>query len=184
MSGGFADVHGDLVNTAAGIIAISDGSTTTFHDDVTMDAANLNMEIASDSYGVFLGSYNGGSNGLGTVQVFGDLRPGNSPAIVSFGGDLEMGVNTATFIELGGLFAGEFDQLLVAGDLSLDGLLDVSLIDGFSLGFNQEFLIADIGGVRNGFFEGLNEGGLVGNYGGHDLFISYGAGDGNDISLF
>ena len=55
MSGGFADVHGDLVNTADGIIAIGGGSTTTFFDDVTMDAANLNVEIASDSYGVFLG---------------------------------------------------------------------------------------------------------------------------------
>ena len=80
MSGGFSDVHGDLINTADGLIAIGGGSTTTFYDDVTMDAANLNMEIASDSYGVFLGSYNGGSNGLGTVQAFGDLRPGNSPA--------------------------------------------------------------------------------------------------------
>jgi len=184
MSGGFADIHGDLVNSATGVIAIGGGSTTTFYDDVTMDAANLNMEIASDSYGVFFGSYNGGSNGLGTVQAFGDLRPGNSPAIVSFGGDLEMGVNSVMYIELGGLLAGEFDQLLVAGDLSLDGILAVSLIDGFSLGFNQEFLIADISGQRNGFFDGLNDGDLVGNYGGFDLFINYGAGNGNDIALF
>ena len=95
----------------------------------------------------FLGSYNGGSEGLGTVQAFGDLRPGNSPAIVSFGGDLEMGVNAATYIELAGLFSGEFDQLLVDGDFLLDGSLDVSLIDGFNLGFNQEFLIADIAGT-------------------------------------
>ncbi len=184
MSGGFADIHGDVVNSAAGMIAIGGGSTTTFYDDVTMHAANLNMEIASGSYGVFFGSYNGGSNGLGTVQAFGDLRPGNSPAIVSFGGDLEMGVNSAMYIELGGLFAGDFDQLLVAGDLSLDGILNVSLIDGFSLGFNQEFLIVNIGNVRNGFFDGLNDGGLVGNYGGFDLFINYGAGDGNDVALF
>lgn len=184
MSGGFADVHGDLVNTAAGIIAIGGGSTTTFYDDVTMDAANLNMEIASDSYGVFFGSYNGGSNGLGTVQAFGDLRPGNSPAVVSFRGDLEMGVNTATYLELGGLFTGEFDQMIINGDLLLDGSLNVSLINGFSLGWNQEFLIVDIVGTRSGFFDGLGEGDLVGNYGGMELFISYGAGTGNDISLF
>ncbi|MDB4396331.1 PEP-CTERM sorting domain-containing protein, partial [bacterium] len=184
MSGGFSDVHGDLINTADGLIAIGGGSTTTFYDDVTMDAANLNMEIASDSYGVFLGSYNGGSNGLGTVQAFGDLRPGNSPAVVSFGGDLEMGVNTATYIELGGLLGGEFDQLQIAGDFLLDGSLDVSLIDNFSLGFQQEFLIADIMGSRIGLFDGLAEGDLIGNYGGTDLFISYGAGNGNDISFF
>ena len=184
MSGGFADVHGELVNTATGVIAIGGGSTTTFYDDVTMDAASMNMELASDSYAVFFGSYNGGSNGQGTVQAFGDLRPGNSPGIVSFGGDLEMGVNTSTYIELGGTLSGEFDQLMIAGDFFLDGALDVSLLDGFNLGLNQEFLIADIGGSRTGFFNGLEEGGLVGNYGGTDLFISYGAGDGNDISLF
>ena len=51
-----------------------------------MDAANLNMEIASDSCGVFFGSYNAGSNGFGAVQAFGDLRPGNSPAIGVFTG--------------------------------------------------------------------------------------------------
>ncbi|MDB2526422.1 PEP-CTERM sorting domain-containing protein, partial [Mariniblastus sp.] len=184
MSGGFADVHGDLSNTADGIIAVGGGSTTTFYDDVTMDAANLNVEIASDSYGVFFGSYNGGSDGLGTVQAFGDLRPGNSPAVVSFGGDLEMGVNTATYIELGGLLGGEFDQLQIAGDFLLDGSLDVSLIDNFSLGFQQEFLIADIMGSRTGLFDGLSEGDLIGNYGGTDLFISYRAGNGNDISFF
>ncbi len=184
MSGGFADIHGDISNTANGVIAIGGGSTTTFYDDVTMDAANLNVEIASDSYGVFFGSYNGGSTGAGTLQAFGDLRPGNSPAIVSFGGDLDLGANTATYIELGGLLDGEFDQLHVAGDFNIAGTLDVSLIDGFGLDFNQEFLIADIDGVRSGFFNGLDEGDLIGNYGGFDLFITYGAGNGNDISFF
>ena len=184
MSGGLADVHGDLVNNAGGKIAIGGGSITTFYDDVTMDASNLNMDIASNSYGVFFGSYNGGFNGLGTVQAFGDLRPGNSPGVVSFGGDLELGENTATYIELGGLLSGEFDQLLIGDDFLLDGSLNVSLIDDFQLGFNQEFLIADIAGTRTGLFDGLNEGDLVGNFGGQDLFISYGAGNGNDISLF
>ena len=184
MSGGLADVHGDLVNNAGGKIAIGGGSITTFYDDVTMDASNLNMDIASNSYGVFFGSYNGGFNGLGTVQAFGDLRPGNSPGVVSFGGDLELGENTATYIELGGLLSGEFDQLLIGDDFLLDGILNVSLIDDFQLGFNQEFLIADISGTRTGFFDGLSEGDLVGNFRGQDLFISYGAGNGNDISLF
>ena len=113
-----------------------------------------------------------------------DIKPGNSPATVSFGGDLQMGVNTSTFIELGGLSAGEFDQFVVAGDFLLNGSLDVSLIDGFSLGLNQEFLVADITGSRTGYFDGLAEGDLVGTYGGMDLFITYEAGNGNDVSLF
>ena len=149
-----------------------------------MDAANLNMEIAEGSVAVFFGSYNGGSNGLGSVNAFGDLRPGNSPAIVNFGGDLLMSINTTTFIELAGLNPGEFDMLNVAGNLGLNGSLDVQLLSGFQLSNNMQFLFADIVGNRNGFFTGLNEGSLVGNYGGHDLFITYGAGTGNDIALF
>lgn len=183
-SGGFADVHGDLNNSSSGMIAIGGNMVTTFYDDVTMNAANLNMEIAENSTAVFFGSYNGGSTGLGTVQAFGDLRPGNSPAIVSFGGDLEMGVNTATFIELGGWDSGAFDQMYVAGDLNLNGVLDVSLIDGFQLSSNMDFLIADVMGDRLGMFDGLSEGGLVGTYNGYDLFITYASGDGNDVGLF
>ena len=80
--------------------------------------------------------------------------------------------------------SGEYDKLLIAGNFLLDGSLDVSLLDDFTLDFNQEFLIADITGSRTGLFNGLSEGDQVGNYGGIDLFISYGAGNGNDISLF
>ena len=96
MSGGFADIHGDISNTANGGIAIGGASTTTFYDDVTMDTANLNVEIAPDSYGVFFGSYNGRSTGAETLQPFGDLRPGNSPGTVEFGGNLELGSSTTS----------------------------------------------------------------------------------------
>ena len=72
----------------------------------------------------------------------------------------------------------------VGGDFAIAGTLAVSLINGFVLDCNQEFLIADIDGVRSGFFNGLGEGDLIGNYGGFDLFITYGAGNGNDISFF
>ena len=184
MSGGFADVHGDLVNGAEGIIAIGGGSTTTFYDDVTMDAENMNMEIASDSYAVLLGSYNGGSNGLGTVQAFGDLRPGNSPASVSFGRNLELGSNTVTHIELGGDLVDEFDQLLIGGDFLIDGNLEVALTDGFEWDYDQLFVIADVGGNVTGTFTGLDEGAIVDQLNGIDLRITYLAGDGNDIALF
>jgi len=60
----------------------------------------------------------------------------------------------------------------------------VQLIDGFALGIiGQEFEIIDAG-TLSGMFAGLAEGALVGNFGGTDLFISYVAGDGNDVSLF
>ncbi len=122
--------------------------------------------------------------GTGTVFFEGDLRPGNSPNSVLFEGDVVLGSGARSFFELGGLGSGLFDQLLVAGDLNLDGALSVELIDGFLLGANQEFLIGDVGGSLFGQFDGLGEGSLVGSFGGRDLFITYGAGNGNDIGLF
>jgi hypothetical protein len=58
------------------------------------------------------------------------------------------------------------------------------LINQHQLSFNQEYLIADIGGLLSGQFNGFDEGALLGNFGGHDLFITYQAGDGNDIAFF
>ena len=184
LSGGYADFHGDLDNQSTGQIAIGGGSIATFYDDVTMDAANMNIDVSEGSAAVFFGSFNGGNDGLGSVHAFGDLRPGNSPGVVSFGGDLELGQNTSTQIELAGRAAGEFDQLNVNGDLLLNGQLDVSLIDNHSLKFNESYLIADVDGDRFGEFAGLTEGDLVGQFGDHALFITYKAGDGNDVALF
>ena len=59
----------------------------------------------------------------------------------------------------------------------------LALADGFILGFNQKFLIADVEGYSIGNVAGLSEGDLVGSFEGMDLFISYFAGDGNDVAL-
>jgi len=68
-----------------------------------------------------------------------------------------------------------------SGCLSSNG---ISQQGRFTLSLYDEFLIADVDGSRSGEFNGLGEGGLVGNYGGTDLFITYQAGDGNDMGLF
>lgn len=183
-SGGFTDVLGDVLNSAIGQIAVGGGSVTTFFDDVTMDASNLNIEVAASGTAVFLGSYNGGNDGTGAVEVLGDLRPGNSPAEVTFAGELTLGSNTTTFIELGGLLLGEYDRFTVADDLNLDGDLMVSLLDDFTLEVSAEFIIAQVDGNLSGAFSNYADGDLVGTFDGTDLFIDYDAGDGNDVALF
>lgn len=184
-SGGFADVLGDVENGERGKIVVAGGSTTTFFDDVQMTAGNLSVDVSQESDVVFFGSYNGGSTGPGTVHAFGDLRPGNSPASVKFGGDLKLGASALTQIELGGLNAGQFDQLLVAGDLFLGGQLVVQLIDGFTLSPNQVFQVGSTNGALVGTFSNFNDGDLVGTFGGINLFIDYqsGAASGNGFSL-
>ena len=135
-------------------------------------------------------SGSGDFTGPGDVYFMTDYSPGNSTDIINFEGDAHFygyGDNNGygdLNIELAGLLPGEFDQLRIAGDASIDGYLAIELLDGFLPSPNDEFEILDIGGTLSGQFVGLDEGDLVGNFGGENLFISYTAGDGNDISLF
>ena len=77
------------------------------------------------------------------------------------------------------------NPLTLPSSCNYSGNLDVSLIDGCSLGFGQEYLIADVEGSMTGILSGLNEGSLVGNLGGQDLFITYNGYGGNAwVGLF
>ena len=181
VTSGLVDVHGVVTNSDAGMIDVG-GALVTFHDNVLMDAANMNIQ--NEGLVTFLGSYNGGSDGLGAVQAFGEFTPGNSPATVTFGGNLEFASSTDTFFEIGGLATGEFDSVMVGADLTLDGTLSLDLINGFELTAGDEFLIFDVQDNLFGTFVGLNEGDLVQVFGQTGLRISYAAGDGNDVSLF
>jgi hypothetical protein len=182
---GFSTIRGDINNT--GIIQVSGGAHATFLDDVVQ---NGTMQVATvgstNSAAVILGAFTGSGGFIGGGDVFalGDLRPGNSPASVLYDGNLFLGNSTGTFIELGGLSTGEFDQMVVTCDLNLAGNLIVDLINGHSLAFNQSYLIGNIGGNLLGQFNGLGEGSLVGTFSGQDLFITYSAGGGNSIALF
>ncbi len=126
-----------------------------------------------------------GEAAFSQLRVGGYLAPGNSAGTIT-AEEMFLYSNSSLEIELGGLLAGiEHDQLVVESLLRLDETqLFVSLLDGYELGFGQEYLFADVRGTRQGMFANLNEGSLVGTFSGRDLFISYSAGDGNDIALF
>ncbi|MEM9353442.1 MAG: hypothetical protein AAGA92_10555 [Planctomycetota bacterium] len=182
-SGGFSDVLGDVENKAGGSIISSGGGTATFFDDV-LNAGT--MRASSGATIAVFGAYSGnGVEGPGLVNLEGTVSPGFSPGTSSFGGNLQLGDAASLLIELAGPNAGSgYDQVTVAGDLTLDGQLLVSLLDGFTPGLNQMFDIATVNGVLIGEFEGLGEGASVGIFGGAELFITYAAGDGNDVALF
>jgi hypothetical protein len=185
LSGGISDVVGDVHNT--GITDVSGGAVATFYDDFTNDGSLRVVSVGdTHSAAVFYGELSGSGDitGGGDVFALGDLRPGNSPASIDVIANMIFGLDTNVEIELAGLDTGEFDQFLIDGDLSLAGDLNVELIDGFLLDDEMEFLIFDVDGIVSGNFDGLLEGDLIGRYGDQDLFISYAAGDGNDIGLF
>lgn len=185
MTFGNSIIQGDINNT--GVIQVSGGAHATFFDDITQNGTFQVSAVGNtSSTAVIIGEFSGSGGFVGGGDVFalGDLRPGNSPASVLMDGNLFLGNETDTYIELGGLGVGEFDQFIVTGDFNLAGELFVSLLDDHTLAADQEYLIADIFGDLFGQFAGLEEGDLVGTFGGRQLFISYTAGDGNDIGLF
>ena len=98
----------------------------------------------------------GGFFGPGTANFNGGLAPGASPAEVSFEGNLTLADTNTLFIEIGGITPGsQYDRLTIAGNASLDGTLDVSLINGFTPSGGQQFTILTASSiVNNGFVLG------------------------------
>jgi len=97
----------------------------------------------------------------GTGTISGDLNnsggtvsPGNSPGVIEVTGDFTQGNDGTLLIELAGTEAGaEHDLLKVAGEASLDGTLEVSLLEGFEPAASDSFDIFDFGSVTGNFDE-------------------------------
>ena len=142
------------------------------------------FHVHTGSSATFFGTAGFGIDGGGEVYLEADVTPGSSPGLETFGGNVHFGVLSNLQIEIAGTVPGaEFDVLNVLGDVTLGGSLDVSLLNPFSLSPGQSFEIIDVGGSLSGSFLGLAEGGLVGNFGGTNLLITYAGGDGNDVAL-
>ena len=114
-------------------------------------------------------------------------------------GSLYHNYGSTKLIELGGSddflrdhVNTEHDFIDVTGDLIInEGTLEVLLIDGFKLESNQEFIISKVDGEVTGTYSGLVEGALVDKFDSiygpgiqQNLYITYKAGDGNDIGLY
>jgi fibronectin-binding autotransporter adhesin len=146
---GTMDIYGKITNNVGGLITCSGGGTTTFYDDVTI--ANGAASVRASAVGstvskvVFFGSYNGGIVGGGTAFIEGDHRPGNSPGVVSFGGDLVYDGLSQLFIDIGGTTpgngSGHHDQVNVAGAVSIDGALNLVPFNGFVPVSGDKFVI-------------------------------------------
>jgi hypothetical protein len=138
ITGAVTDVYGEINNVASspttGRIVVSGGATANFYDDIA-NAGTIQVSAAGSlaSTAVFFGALSGnGVAGGGHVFLEGDARPGFSPGVMAFGGDVSFGPAATLNLELAGLAAGtQYDQVSVADTASLGGTLRVSLIEGF-----------------------------------------------------
>ncbi|QQE12599.1 autotransporter-associated beta strand repeat-containing protein [Planctomycetota bacterium] len=184
---------GSLTKTGSGTFTLTGNNTytgNTFVTDGTLLASNTTgSATGSGEVAVFDGGTLGG-NGMIASKVFindgGTLAPGESAGHLTVN-DVVFGMGSTFEVELGGLEAStEYDVLSVLGYAILDNgpLLEVSLIDGFELDFGQHFEIVNVGDRLIGGFNSLVEGARVSSFNDIDLFITYQAGDGNDIALY
>jgi hypothetical protein len=152
---GTANIVGPLNNALGGKVTSAGGGATIFYDDIVNDGE---IRTSTNAFTVLFGRVSGAGTftGTGTVNFEGAMSPGNSPAAVSFAGNVGFGPAANIEIEIGGITAGsQYDQLLISGALSLDGSLSVSLINGFTPSPGQTFNIFDWG-TRAGTFVSLN----------------------------
>ena len=148
---GTANIIGDVTNASSGKIISGGGGATIFYDDVVN---NGEIRTSTNGFTVFFGSVSGAGSftGTGTVNFEGDISPGNSPAAVSFAGDVVLGPEAILTIEIGGANAGsQYDQINVAGELTLEGALELVLINGFVPSAGQVFDFLNWGSVAGAF---------------------------------
>ena len=161
LSFGTSDVFGEITNNNTGSVINSGGGNVTFYDDIKN---NGEVRTSSGSQSVFFGEYTGTGvlTGSGSNQFEGGFSPGASPFMATSTADVSFGFINHTTIELAGSVRGlgvnsEYDGLDVLNDktLSLDGILDVLLIDdltpGYSPSLDDMFLIFTAGLIEGDF---------------------------------
>jgi hypothetical protein len=163
LTGGTNDVFGKINNQTVnnpggspfiGNIVVTGGATATFYDDVTQNGTMKVSKLGGATCkAIFLGAFtgSGGITGGGDLYFEGDLRPGNSPASVTLGNNVDLGGGASINIEIAGTTPGlQYDQVHVTGELVLGGTLRVSLLT-FNPSSGQSFDILDWGSLSGTF---------------------------------
>ena len=84
---GTTDILGDVVNDVGGQIITLGGTTTTIFDDLEHNGQEIRIGVGSRTVVFGQASAAGAYNDVGIVEFVHVFSPGNSPGMVSFGGD-------------------------------------------------------------------------------------------------
>ena len=105
-----------------------------------------------------VGAVNVGSGGTlsgsglisGNVSVVGGtVSPGSSPGSLQIVGDLTLNAESTLQLEIGGTATNQFDQLIVGGNLSIAGIVQVTFIDDFVPQLGSQFDLLVVEGEMN-----------------------------------
>ncbi len=156
-SGATAQINGvdSVFNFDGGLT--NDGVMKLIDATVNGDVVN-NGSIATTGTGTFTGTVSGSGDftGSGTVIFDGTFSPGDSPGQVAIDGHAVLGPTAVLVMELAGRTHGvDYDQVVVAGNLTLGGTLDMQLLDGFTPHLGDTFDLLDSDAIT-GSFDSIN----------------------------
>jgi len=154
--GGLDAPNGMILSTGSGIEGRGVISATVSDDVFGEPVRNVVLNGSVVGVGGMI-TVAANAKGLGmfdNVLFTEDFSPGLSPARLVVG-NLSLGGNATLTMELGGLTpGGQYDQLASTGTLTLDGILNVVLINGFTPSAGNSFNLFD--GLMTGTFSGLS----------------------------
>ncbi len=178
---GLVDFQGDLIfyNPFGGSVVFNNsgtvqksggtGATTigmTFNNNGALNVQSGTINVTGSP---FSNGANGVVQGSGTVDVShttfttdGTFSPGNPLGNLLITGNLPQSSNSVINIQIGGTNAGvNYDQLIVTGSATLNGALNVSLVNGFRPSGSETFEIIKYASHTGSFdnISGLDLGG-------------------------
>ena len=151
VSFGTTTVFGDVTMVDEGRVVVTGGANVTFIDDIDFAEGSTGfIQVDTGATAVIFGAVTGDASfpGFGTVFLAGDLKPGLSPGVSAFGGDVQLGSTAELVIELAD---AAHDRLVVGGAMAAGGALRVELLGGFEPGLGDAFDLLDFGSVSGGF---------------------------------
>jgi filamentous hemagglutinin family protein len=146
---GSLDIRGGTVN-----IQPSNTSTWSNAGSITLSTGTLNVNGGVTNYGTLsgTGTITVGTGTAGLINQ-GTINPGGTDiaGTLTINGDVQLVPNSVLNMEIGGASAGsEYDVLAVTGKVALDGTLNSTPINGFTLN-GQSFDVITAGTATGGF---------------------------------
>ena len=128
------------------------GNTLTKTGAGTMSINNV-LTTGGGSVDVQEGTVTGGGSIGGNVKNNGGtISPGNSAGTMEIAGDYVQTEEGTLLMEIAGTKPGsEYDLLTVEGQVSLDGVLEVALLEGFQPAAGDSFDLLDFGSLAGAF---------------------------------
>ncbi len=95
----------------------------------TYSNAVVQGPTATGSALVFAGALNQGGSLLGNISIINAYNPDNNGAIVTANGNITLGSNSVTTLNLGGALPGQYDQIqIIGGNFTLGGTLVLTTV--------------------------------------------------------